>query len=80
MVGMPGSIGRIPIGGIMGIAVGPIMLGKAIVGDGAVPRLFAIDMNFADGFRNFDRSHLSATACWCGGNDRNCLLAISSRS
>mmetsp|Transcript_108710 Transcript_108710/g.302190 ORF Transcript_108710/g.302190 Transcript_108710/m.302190 type:complete len:117 (-) Transcript_108710:501-851(-) len=81
MVGMPGSIGRIPMG-IMGMAVGPAMVmpGKAILGEGLVPRLLAIAMNFADGLRNFERSHFSATACWWGGSDRSCREAPSSRS
>jgi len=86
MPNMPGSIGRMPIGGTIGPPGGTATAGSKpqgnppIRGEEVVPRLLAIDMNFADGFRNLDKSHFNATACWWGGNDRNCRVALSSRS
>mmetsp|Transcript_64650 Transcript_64650/g.179833 ORF Transcript_64650/g.179833 Transcript_64650/m.179833 type:complete len:218 (+) Transcript_64650:169-822(+) len=83
MGGMP--IGGMPI--IGGIPIMPIIEGMPIIVGigpmgirGVSARLFASDMNFAEGFLYPDKSHRSATACCCGGNDLICLEALSSRS
>jgi len=66
MPGMP--IGGMPImGGGMPIIIGGGMPGMPNMGGGILgpmlPKPFAMDMNFAEGFRNPDMSHESATAC-----------------
>mmetsp|Transcript_103006 Transcript_103006/g.317829 ORF Transcript_103006/g.317829 Transcript_103006/m.317829 type:complete len:230 (+) Transcript_103006:75-764(+) len=77
---MPG--GGMPMGGMPGMPMGgmPIIIGGMVIFGPVIARPLAMDMNFAEGLRYPERSHRSAIACWCGGRDRSCPEALSSRS